>query len=289
MSLKKKIAVIGANGQLGSELVNQFLDKYDVVRIMHQDLEISELDSVQSVLHNVKPDIIINTAAYHHVPKCEENPDIAFNVNSVGALNLAKTATDLDAILVQYSTDYVFDGLKKAPYLESDQPNPLNFYALTKQGGEILVKNNCLRHFIIRISGIYGSVVCRAKGGNFITTMIKAARERDVVKVVRDEILTPTPVNQIAGNTSALLDSTAYGLYHMTCESECSWYDFAQIIFAELKLTTPLEPCTVADFPSPVLRPTYSVLENQNLKKVNLNRMDHWKDALVQFLNKNYR
>ena len=286
--MKRKAAIIGSNGQLGSELVNRFGDVYQVFSLTHSDLEIADAGQVKSCLGEIKPDIILNTAAYHHVPKCEEHPDTAFNVNAIGALNLARFAADVDATLVHFSTDYVFDGLLKRPYIESDEPNPLNIYALTKLNGETLIKNNHLKHIIIRISGIYGKVVCRAKGGNFITTMLKAANERDVVRVVRDEILTPTPVDEIAENTYQLLSGDNYGLYHMTCEGECSWYEFAQEIFRQLKLSTPLEAATVADFPSPVKRPHYSVLENQNLKKIACNTMPYWRDALINYLRMNF-
>jgi dTDP-4-dehydrorhamnose reductase len=289
MSSKQKIVICGANGQLGSELVTHFQKKYEVVGLTHQDLEIAQFDHSLELLKNIRPDIILNTAAYHNVPKCEENPAIAFDVNALGALNLAKISEELDAILIHYSTDYVFDGKKRKPYLESDSTNPLNIYALSKQDGEILIKNNWTKHYIIRISGIYGSVLCRAKGGNFITTMQKAARERDVVKVVCDEVLTPTPVSEIAGNTEKLIGSGPFGLYHMTCEGDCSWYDFARVIFDELNFNTPLESCTVDDFPSSVNRPTYSVLENMNLKKNEINIMRHWREALISFLNDNYK
>lgn len=289
MLTQKKIVITGANGQLGSDLVRLLEAKNQVFGLTHDDIEISEPKSVSTVLNDIGPDIIINTAAYHNVPKCEENPELSFRINALGALNLARTAVDIKAILVHYSTDYVFDGSRRAPYVESDLTNPLNIYALTKRDGETLVRNNCEKHFVIRISGIYGSTLCRAKGGNFITTMIKAAREREVVRVVTDEVLTPTPVAEIAANTAVLLESEEFGLYHMTCEDECSWYDFARVIFDELELKTPLEPCKVADFPSPVQRPFYSVLENAKLKKNDLNRMIHWKDALVRFLNQNYK
>ena len=284
----KKIVIIGANGQLGSQLMVQFQENNQVYGLTHKELEISEPDMVLAVLSDISPDIIINTAAYHNVPKCEEDPELSFRINALGALNLARVTEKMDATLVHYGTDYVFDGKKHKPYVEDDMTNPLNIYALTKRDGETLVQNNCKKHYVIRISGIYGSVACRAKGGNFITTMIKAARERDVVRVVTDEILTPTPVSEIANNTAGLIDSGKYGLYHMTCEGHCSWYEFATVIFEKLKLTTPLEPCKVEDFPSSVPRPIYSVLENKKLKQNDLNKMNHWKDALITFLDQNY-
>jgi len=279
-----KIAVIGANGQLGSELCRQLEEKHQILGLTHGDIEITNSDQVRTVLAEIQPDVIVNTAAYHIVPECEKNPDISFQVNAIGALNLAKTATDLGSVLVHYSTDYVFDGEKKEPYLEKDSTNPLNIYAMTKLNGEILIKNYCSRHFIIRISGLYGKTICRAKGSNFITTMKKAARERDVVKVVNDEILTPTPVFEITRNTASLIETEGFGLYHMTCEGHCSWFEFAGVIFKELKLKTPLISCTSDEFPSEIKRPSYSVLENHKLKTVNLNHMTHWKDALIKYL-----
>jgi dTDP-4-dehydrorhamnose reductase len=228
--------------------------------------------------------VVINTAAYHNLAECENNPDISFQVNAIGALNLAKTATDIGSVLVQYSTDYVFDGEKKEPYLEEDMTNPLNIYAMTKFNGEILIKNYCDRYFVIRISGLYGKTVCRAKGNNFITTMRKAAGERDVVKVVNDEILTPTSVFEIAKNTGRLIETEGFGLYHMTCEGNCSWFEFAGVIFKELGLTTPLISCTSDEFPSEIKRPSYSVLENHKLNSINLNHMAHWKEALIKYL-----
>ena len=283
--IMKKIAVIGANGQLGSELVRYFTEQsIEVADLTHEDIEISDLDKTRDVLSVINPDAVVNTAAYHNVPVCEENPDISFKVNGIGALNLAKLSNELHYKLVHYSTDYVFDGEKGKPYIETDIPNPLNIYALTKLDGETLIRNYCDNYFILRISGIYGKTPCRAKGGNFINTMQKAARERDVVKVVRDEILTPTSVTEIAKNTFSLMQTEAYNLYHMTCNGQCSWYEFAKVIFRELKLNTPLESCLVSDFPMLVKRPTYSVLENGNLKNINLDTMAHWQQALVKFL-----
>ncbi len=281
----KKVAVIGANGQLGSELVSYFKVRgLEVAALTHKDIEISDLDKTKDVLSAIQADAVINTAAYHNVPVCEENPDTSFKVNAVGALNLAKLSNALHYKLVHYSTDYVFDGQKRKPYLEEDAPNPLNIYALTKWDGETLIRNYCNDYFILRISGIYGKTPCRAKGGNFINTMQKAARERDVVKVVRDEILTPTSVAEIAKNTFSLMQTDAYDLYHMTCKGQCSWYEFAKVIFRELKLSTPLESCLVSDFPMVVKRPTYSVLENDKLKKINLDMMAPWDEALITFL-----
>ncbi|MFQ5648881.1 MAG: dTDP-4-dehydrorhamnose reductase [bacterium] len=282
-----KIAVIGANGQLGTELCATFSRHHEVMALTHDEVEVSDLESVQTRLRALQPSVVVNTAAYHNVPLCEQEPVQSFKVNALGAFNLARVTEEIGAVLVHFSTDYVFDGQKRTPYLEVDRTNPLNMYGLTKLSGETLVLNHCQRHFVVRLSGIYGRTPCRAKGGNFIMTMLKAAREKPEVRVVDDEVLTPTPVSDIARNTLALVQSGAFGLYHMTCQEACSWYEFAGVIFSELHLQTPLEPCLAADFPTPVKRPLYSVLENLNLRAIGLDHMPHWKDALVNFL-KNY-
>lgn len=187
-----------------------------------------------------------------------------------------------------FSTDYVFDGARRLPYVETDSPNPLNVYAASKLAGEYHAMNYCQRTYVMRVSGIYGKVPCRAKGGNFITTMIRLAKEKPEVRVVHDEILTPTPTAEIASASRRIIEKGAPGLYHVTCEGECSWYEFARTIFDELKLATPLIPTTVKEFPSPVQRPLYSVLENSRLKKQGIATLPHWRDSLIAFLRANY-
>lgn len=281
-----KLAVIGANGQLGTDLSEVLSAEHDVVGLNHADIEITDIDSVKKILESKKPDLVLNTAAYHIVPEAERFAEKAFRINGIGVLNLAKVCHDLDIRLVHYSTDYVFDGKKQKPYTEDDRTNPLSVYANTKLSGEYFALNNCDKSYVIRISGIYGKVPCRAKGGNFVTTMIKLANEKPEVRVVNDEILTPTPTYHIAKNTAALIKTDAYGLYHMSCEGECSWYEFAKVIWETLKLKTPLYQASVKDFPLVVKRPFYSVLENKNLNKLGINEMPEWKEALVEFLNK---
>jgi dTDP-4-dehydrorhamnose reductase len=279
-----KVVIIGGNGQLGSDLLEVFSAKHEVVALNHSDIEVTDADSVRSALAAIKPQAVLNTSAYHNVPHCEQNPDQAFAINGKGALNLARVCSEIDANLVHYSTDYVFDGIKHKPYIETDYCNPLNVYGITKLSGESAVLNYATRPFVVRVSGIYGKVPCRAKGGNFVTTMLKLAKEKPEVKVVNDEVLTPTPTRAIAENSLSLVQSDAYGLYHMTCEGECSWYEFAKTIWDTMGLKTPLYSASVKDFPLVVKRPFYSVLENHNLKKIGINNMPHWKDALVQFL-----
>jgi dTDP-4-dehydrorhamnose reductase len=285
-----KVAIIGSNGQLGSDLVREFTSgSNEVVPLTHSDINVEEFDSSRNLLLNIKPEVILNTAAFHVVPKCEDDPTKAFQVNSLGALYLSKISDELNAINLYYSTDYVFDGEKKSPYLESDKPNPLNVYASTKLNGEYYTLNYSKNGIVLRVSGIYGEVPCRAKGGNFITTMIKAAKEKPEVKVVNDEILTPTPTKEIAKKTKEILQKKLTGLFHLTCEGQCSWYKFAEVIFSKLKLSTPLSQISIKDMPMKVKRPTYSVLENKCAKEFGISIMPEWKEALISFLNQHYK
>lgn len=283
-----KIAVIGANGQLGSDLVQELSGRHELLSWNHADIEITDIDSVQSAITAGKPDLIINTAAYHVVPQAEKDPSAAFSVNGTGALNLARISQDKGIRLLHYSTDYVFDGQKNAPYVEDDRPNPLNVYAATKLSGEHFALNYSDKSYVVRVSGIYGKVPCRAKGGNFVTTMLKLAKEKPEVRVVNDEVLTPTPTAEIAKATAALIETDAFGLYHMSSEGEVSWYEFARTIWDTLKLTTPLYPASVNDFPVAVKRPFYSVMENNRLKAAGIPDMAPWKESLIMFLKKNH-
>ena len=284
-----KFAIIGSNGQLGTDLYQVLSSKNTVDGLTHSDIEITDIDNVSKVLSSLKPEVVLNTAAYNLVADAEKYPDKAFLINSIGTWNLAKICQHLQIALVHYSTDYVFDGSKRKPYSEADCPNPLNVYASSKLSGEYFARNYCDRSYVIRVSGIYGKVPCRGKGGNFITTMIKQAKEKKEVKVVDDEILTPTPTYSIAKNTAVLIESGNFGLYHMTCEGEVSWYQFAKVIWETLGLETPLSPASVKDFPLVVKRPFYSVLENKNLRTLGIDQMPHWKDALLNFLREEFQ
>lgn len=281
-----KVIVIGSNGQLGSDLLITLGTFSQVFGLTHDQIEISNIDSVSKAISELKPDIVINTAAYHNVPECEKNPLTSFEINAVGALNLARVCADKKIQLVHYSTDYVFDGEKKVPYLETDNANPLNIYGSSKLAGEQLIRVYSENHIIIRVSGIYGKVPCRAKGGNFIYNILKAAKQKPEIRVVDDEILSPTSTEDIAKNTLMMLRHGCTGLFHMTCEGACSWYEFTEVIFKTLKIITPLSKISSFDFPAPVKRPLYSVLENHNLNLLRLNHMPDWKDSLIDFLNK---
>jgi dTDP-4-dehydrorhamnose reductase len=281
-----KVAVIGGNGQLGRDVSAAFsAEGYQVTSLTHEDLEISSLESVRTSLAALGPEIVVNTAAYHNVDKCEAEPGLAFAINGIGARNLAQVTAETGATLLHVSTDYVFDGKKNAPYVEDDMPAPLNVYGNTKLSGEFFVRSTNPRHFVVRASAIYGENPCRAKGGlNFVELMLKLSRERKELRVVDDEFVTPTPTAQIARQLVALSRSSDYGLYHATAEGSCSWYEFAAAIFDLTKTKVGLEPARPGEFPAKVARPKYSVLENRALKSKSLNVFTHWKEGLENYL-----
>ena len=281
-----KIAVIGSNGQLGNDVCAVFRRNGDqVAGLTHFDLELASASSVSGALSASHPDFIVNTAAMHHVEECEADPVGAFTVNAIGAKNVAEWANGAGATVAYISTDYVFDGRKDSPYLETDATSPLNAYGITKLAGEHFTSAIAEKCFVIRVSAIYGHAPCRAKRGlNFVELMLKLSRERDEVRVVDDEFVTPTPTVQIAKQLVALSQSTAYGLYHGTAEGSCSWYEFAREIFNVTGSKVRLEKARPGEFPAKVLRPKYSVLENQALKAAQLNTFTDWRHGLKEYL-----
>jgi dTDP-4-dehydrorhamnose reductase len=281
-----RVVVIGADGQLGTDVVRAFADNGDSASpLTHADIELSSMDSVSSRLQELRPELVVNTAAMHHVEKCELEPDKAFGVNGIGARNLAVVSRDLGAVLMHVSTDYVFDGAKQTPYEEQDPPRPLNVYGNTKLAGEYFVRSTTEKHFVLRTSAIYGKSPCRAKGGlNFIELMLKLAKERGEVKVVDSEFVTPTPTPEIARQMVALSRCDAYGLYHATAEGSCSWHEFAREIFDLTGTKVSLKIAGPNDFPAKVPRPKYSVLENRTLKDRGLNVFTPWQDGVREYL-----
>jgi dTDP-4-dehydrorhamnose reductase len=281
-----RVAVVGANGQLGSDIVSAFAEQgHDVRPLTHLEIEITDRSSVSRVMGSLKPDVIVNTAAMHHVEQCEQDPERAFAVNAIGPRNLALEASVLGSALVQISTDYVFDGTKRVPYVEDDTPLPLNAYGTTKLAGEHFVRCAMERHFIVRTSGLCGKQPCRGKGGlNFIDLMLKLARERGEVRVVDDEVLSPTMTQDLARQVVTLSGSEFYGIYHATAEGSCSWHEFAREIFTMTGTSVKLNIAQPGEFPAKVPRPKYSVLENRALKLHNLNVLRPWRDGLRDYL-----
>jgi len=281
-----KVAVIGANGQLGADVVAEFTRNGDeVLSWKREHIDIRSLESVSRLLESANPAVIVNTAAMHHVENCEREPLEAYSVNSIGARNLAIIAHQIKAVLVHVSTDYVFDGAKMQPYLEADLAVPLNVYGNTKLAGEFFIRATTQKYFIVRTSALFGTHSCRAKGGrNFVDLMLKLAGERDEVRVVNDEFVSPTFTGDLARQIMLLSRSQQFGLYHATAEGSCSWYEFAKAIFEITRTKVNLQIASSNEFPAKVPRPKYSVLENHELKKHGLNSFATWQDGLQSYL-----
>jgi dTDP-4-dehydrorhamnose reductase len=275
--------LIGATGQLGSELGQTFRD-HDLVPLTHADLELTDPAQVRATFSKYRPRLILNTAAYHRVDECEDHPDRAFAVNAIAVRDLAIAAREIGAILVHFSTDYVFDGLQRHPYREIDPPGPASVYATSKLAGEYFVRAVHERHFIIRSCGLYGVAGSSGKGGNFVETMLRLAGEGKEIRVVGDQVLTPTSAKELAGKVRQLVETEQYGLYHITNNGACSWYQFAAAIFKLSGLTPALHETTAAAFGARAARPAYSVLDNANLRSLGLDDLRDWRQALEAYL-----
>ena len=281
-----KLAVVGANGQLGTDVCRIFTEKGDdVVMLNHDHIDIADQKSVVEVLGGIHADVVVNTAAMHHVEKCEADPAVAFQVNGLGAMHLSCVCNQTRSLLIHISTDYVFDGGKRSPYMETDAPMPLNVYGNTKLSGEYFIRSMCEKYHILRVSGLYGHHPCRAKGVNFVELMLKLAATRDEVRVVDDEIVSPTFTKTVAEQIHTMVHAGAQcGVYHVTSEGSASWYAFAKEIFSLTRSSVTLNRANPDEFPMKVNRPKYSVLENAFLKKQGMNRMPDWRDALREYL-----
>lgn len=281
-----KIAIFGIQGQLGRDLELELSD-WGVIGMRYEDVNVTDADAVHEAVTAAAPDWVINAAAMTHVDKCETEERLAFEVNSLGARYVARAAAAAGARLIHISTDYVFDGAKGAPYVESDSPRPLNVYGATKLAGEWFAADACPHHYMVRTSGLYGTHECWGKGTNFVETMLRLSREQTELKIVRDEVLTPTFTEDLAAQVRRMIEARPDpGIYHATNEGQCSWLDFATEIFRVVGTPIALEGITSSQWGAPAKRPANSVLENAALKSAGVNVFADWGDALARYLSK---
>lgn len=270
----KKILVTGAKGMLGHDLCPTLEDAgYETIETDIDNLDITDFDLVQKFLKEAKPDAVVHCAAYTNVDKAEtEGKDLAMKINVTGTENLAKTCAEFDIPIVYISTDYVFDGTKKEPYLPYDKRNPINAYGLTKCLGEEAIEKHCTKYYITRTSWLYG-----LHGKNFVETMLSLA-DKPEIKVVDDQIGCPTWTEELSNGIVTLLTEEApYGIYHLCGSGKTSWYGFAKEIFELAGLNVNLKPCTTDEFPRDAKRPASSVMYNDNMCRT-------WKAALKDYM-----
>jgi dTDP-4-dehydrorhamnose reductase len=278
-----RIALLGSTGQLGRDLQTA-VTNHEIIPFTRERFDVTDHRTARATLMSTRADVIVNTTAYHRVDDCETEPELAYATNALAVLNLVRVANDLNAMLVHFSTDYVFDGRQQTPYREDSPPMPLSVYGNSKLSGEYLVRSLSRRYMVIRTSGLYGKAGSRGKGGNFVETMLKKAREGVSIRVVADQVLTPTPTLDLARQIAVLLDRNDSGLYHATSEGACSWYEFAKAIFELAGIPADLTPTTSDLYKTPAIRPRYSVLENGRLKELGINVMRHWREGLAEYL-----
>lgn len=279
------VLVTGANGQLGQSI--QFIaNKCPNIQFVYtdfQEMDITNLESCQTLFATYKPHFCINTAAYTAVDKAESESEKAHLINAVGPENLAKVCKEYDTILLHISTDFIFDGTSTKPYLESDIPNPKSVYGQTKLDGELAIQKNWEKHFIVRTSWVYSQF-----GANFMKTMLRLASERDSLSVVNDQIGTPTNAVDLAEvllkiiNTQNLKPNIQhlFGVYNFSNKGVCSWYDFAKEIFRINYISINLQPIPSSAYPTPAKRPAYSVLDKSKIKSVFGVEIKNWEESL---------
>jgi len=292
----RKILITGKSGQVGWELRRSLSTLGQVTAVGSNELDLTDADAIRGFIRQLKPDIIVNPAAYTAVDKAESEPDLAMAVNAVAPGVLAEEAKRLEALLVHYSTDYVFDGTKQAPYVEDDQPNPLNVYGASKLAGEQAIRNAGANHLILRTSWVYG-----ARGKNFLLTMQRLGRERDELGVVNDQTGAPTWSRAIAECTaqmlaqlyvpgdSADLPARLSGTYHLTAQGQTTWYGFvneavAYGLLAGRDKPPVIKPINTTAYPTPAARPMYSLMSNAKLFKTFGIQLPSWQQSLSMVL-----
>ncbi len=278
-----RITLIGVGGQLGTALTARFEGK--VIPLGSDAIDIADAKQVRRILPELRPELVINAAAYNFVDRAEDEFERAWAVNTTGPRVLAELCATLDIPLVHVSTDYVFGGLRSrnVPYVETDLPSPTSQYARSKRGGEEFVQAECPKHVVVRTCGLYGRAVSPGKG-NFVETMLRLGRERGAVSVVDDQWCTPTSAVDLAGAITELIKTQSFGLYHAANAGSTTWCGFAREIFRLAGMDVAVTPITTAQFNAKAPRPSYSVLDCSKLAAAIGRPMRPWQDALAEYL-----
>lgn len=281
-----RIAIIGASGQFGADLVASAAAlPWSVLPLDHSGIDIVDADSVREALPS-GVDVIINTAAFHNLDLCERDPVRAFAVNATGVWHLANRATEIGARLIHVSTDYVFDGTREIPYTPADACNPVQIYGITKRAGESLALEYGANTLVVRVSGLYGTAPCRAKNGdNFVKTMLRLGRTQPMVSVVGDQFTAPTYTADAAPNLLRLAtDRSAVGIAHLCPTDHCSWYEFAREIFGLAGMEVTLQETETVVKPGSTRRPKFSAMQTTQRIGATIVQMPTWRESLARYM-----
>ncbi len=274
-----RILVTGAKGQLGWDVAKRLAPDHDVVRFDVEQMDLATPSLIGGILSKEEPDLIVHCGAFTAVDKAEEERDLCHRINAEATRAIAAQAVESDTRMIYISTDYVFDGTKQEPYEIDDQPHPINFYGQTKLEGELAVKKLLKKFQIIRTSWVFG-----VNGSNFVKTMVRLGKEREVVRIVSDQVGSPSYTVDLANLIAEMVRSDRYGTFHATNEGYCSWHQFATEIFRKKGLKVRIEPVASKDYPAKALRPKNSRLSKSSLDEAGFQRLPSWQDALERYL-----
>jgi len=283
----KKALVTGAKGQLGKKIIDLLNEKYELVLTDSTEMDITDKAKVFEVVGTEKPDYILHAAAYTQVDKAEEMEDICRKVNALGTENIALAGKEFDSTVIYISTDYVFDGTKGTSYSEEDQTNPLSVYGKTKLEGEKFIQDICEKYYIIRSSWIFGELPEGHPGTNFVETMLRLAKERDLLTIVSDQIGSPTYTGDLVNAIDQIIEKNpTFGIYNFSGSGACSWYDFAVEIFNQSSVKIEVKPITSDQYPQKAKRPSYSYLDKTKIETALETKVRPWQEMLKEYLDK---
>jgi dTDP-4-dehydrorhamnose reductase len=279
-----RVLITGAGGQLGSDLAALLAGTTQLRAARHEELDVTDDDAVAGACAEFGPSMVINCAAFHNVDVCEREEDRSFEVNARAVKRLASTCAEIDARLVHFSTNYVFDGTRPEPYAEGDLPSPRSVYAISKLAGEHAALAYAPGALVVRTSGLYGLHGSESKGGNFVTRMVARARERGKLEMVADQRLAPTFTADLAQGVLDAIAARADGVLHLTNAGDCSWHEFTRAIMDLAAIEVPIEPVQTRAVPGQPQRPLNGVLRSSRAESVGLAPLRPWRDALAEYM-----
>ena len=275
-----KVLVTGVKGQLGYDVVNELVKRgHTAIGTDIEEMDITDKNSVNSVIMENTPDAVIHCAAYTAVDAAEDNAELCRKINAEGTQNIADVCKELDIKMIYISTDYVFDGQGERPWEPEDERTPLNVYGQTKYEGELAVQNTLDKYFIVRIAWVFG-----VNGKNFIKTMLNLGKTRDSLTVVNDQFGSPTYTYDLAKLLVDMVETDKYGIYHATNEGICTWYEFACEIFKQAGINVKVSPVSASEYPAKAKRPSNSRMSKEKLTEQGFEKLPAWQDALARYL-----